>query len=286
MLTCVALGALVTAIRSSAAALVLTGATFIMTAAFAADLPTKALTRPEPAVVPAWAGFYAGLHAGYGWGSGATDLIGVDPILFVPAQTTGVVPTSLTPRVDGFVGGGQIGYNWQFVRALVGLEADIASSGMKGNESFSSNIIPYPPMTVTQTNKVTWLGTLRTRLGWLPAPSVLIYASGGLAYGGVKASTSMNVDNLPPPLNCPTGNVFCATGSLSGTRVGWTVGGGVEAFIASHWSMRMDYLYFDLGQESYPIVSTATFGVGGTEVMRGKATFNGHIVRAGLNYHF
>jgi outer membrane immunogenic protein len=230
-----------------------------------------------------WAGFYAGLNAGYGWGSASTDLVALDPANFIPAQMVGALPTELSPHVDGFVGGGQIGYNWQFDRTVVGLEADIAYSAMKGDDSFSSNIFPDPSMTVTQTNKVTWLGTLRPRVGWLWNPSTLIYASGGLAYGGVKASTNINVNNLPPLLSCPAGNGFCSIGSLSGTRVGWTVGGGMESFIGSHWSLRIDYLYFDLGHESYDMISTIP---GGTEVMRAEAKFNGHIVRAGLNYHF
>ncbi|HEX5509555.1 MAG TPA: outer membrane beta-barrel protein, partial [Pseudolabrys sp.] len=108
-------------------------------------------------------------------------------------------------------------------------------------------------------------------------------ASGGLAYGGVKASTNVNVDVAG---SCPAVNAFCSIGSLSGTRVGWTLGGGVESIIAGNWTARIDYLYFDLGRESYPIVSTVTFGPGGTEVMRADAKFSGHIVRAGLNYRF
>lgn len=269
-----------------AGALAMAGALGLSTAALAADLPAKVPVYKGPAAVaPSWTGFYVGLNAGYGWGSGSTDFVALDPIIFIRAQAVGSLPMSLSPRMNGFVGGGQIGYNRQFNRVVVGLEADIAYSGMKGDNTRSVGFILFnPPMTTPQTNKVTWLGTVRPRLGWLWTPSLLIYASGGLAYGGVKASTDISVDPAFGP--CPAANGFCSTGSLSKTRVGWTVGGGVEAFIGTNWSARIDYLYFDLGRESYPIISTATFGLGGTEVMRADAHFNGHIVRLGLNYKF
>jgi outer membrane immunogenic protein len=268
-------------IRSFAAAVAVTGAACLTNAAFAANLPAKAPVYRPVAIAPTWTGFYAGLNAGYGWGSGSTDLVSLDPALFTPAQTIGALPASLNPHTGGFVGGGQIGYNWQFDRAVVGLEADIAYSAMKGDGSVSTNFLAfaYPPMTTTQTGKVTWLGTLRPRAGWLWTPSMLVYATGGLAYGGVKASTDISVD-LPGA--CPTGFFFCSTGSLSQVRAGWTVGGGAEWLLGSRWSARVDYLYFDLGRASYPIVST----LNGSEVMRAEATFNGHIVRVGLNYHF
>ena len=265
-------------------AIVTAGATCLAAAAFAADLPAKAPAyKAAPALAAGWSGFYAGLNAGYGWGAGSTNLVALDPILFIPAQTFGALPTSLSSHLSGFVGGGQIGYNWQIDRAVVGLETDIAYSGMKSDSTLSTFAFPFPPMTTTQTNKVTWLGTARARLGWLWTPSVLAYASGGLAYGGVKASTNVNVDVAG---SCPTANVLCATGSLSETRLGWSAGGGIEALIASNWTARIDYLYFDLGSASYPVISTANFGFGETEVMRPEVKFNGHVVRAGVNYHF
>jgi outer membrane immunogenic protein len=271
-------------IRSFAAAVAVIGTVCLTTGAFAADLPTKAPTHRPSVAGPVWTGFYAGLNVGYGWGSGSTDFTALDPVNFVPAQMFGTLPTSLNPHIGGFMGGGQIGYNWQLDRTLVGLEADIAYSAMKGEDTYSVGmILANPPMTTTQSSKVTWLGTLRPRLGWLWTPSTLIYVSGGLAYGGVEASTNFNVDI---PGTCPAASVFCSTGSLSKVRAGWTVGGGIESLVGTNWSVRVDYLYFDLGRESYPVISTANFGVGGTEVIRAEARFNGHIVRAGLNYHF
>jgi outer membrane immunogenic protein len=266
-------------------ALAVVSAIGLSTSVFAADLPAKAPVYKAPvAIAPSWTGFYAGLNAGYGWSSNSTDYLTLDPLIFIPAQTIGSLPTSLSPRMNGFIGGGQIGYNWQLNRAVVGLETDIAYSAMKGDAIYS---MPFnggnPPMTTTQSNKVTWLGTLRPRLGWLWTPSTLVYATGGLAYGGVKASTNVNVDT---PGSCPSGNAFCSTGSISKTRVGWTVGGGLETVIAAHWTAKIDYLYFDLGSASYPIISTVTFGVGGTEVISASTRFNGHIVRLGLNYKF
>jgi len=269
----------------SASALAVAGVLGLSTNVLAAELPAKAPAYKAPAAIaPNWTGFYAGLNAGYGWSKGSADLLASEPLIFIPAQTAGSLPTSLSPHMRGFVGGGQVGYNWQIDRTIGGLEADIAYSSMKGDAVFS---VPFnvgnPPMTTTQSNKVNWLGTLRPRLGWLWTPSTLVYATGGLAYGGVKASTNVNVDVAG---SCPSANAFCSTGSVSKTRAGWTVGGGVETIITSNWTAKIDYLYFDLGNESYPIVSNVTFGPGGTEVMRADARFNGHIVRVGLNYKF
>jgi outer membrane immunogenic protein len=261
-------------------AAVAAGMVCLTASAFATEPPVKAAAYIDFAsVTPRWTGFYVGLNAGYGWSSASTYFAARDP-LFGLAQADGSLPNFLEPRMRGFVGGGQIGYSWQFGQAVVGLEADIAYSGMKGDDSFSADMIfANPPMTTTQKAEITWLGTVRPRIGWLWTPSVLVYASGGLAYGGVKVSTNVNVDM---PGACPAANGFCSIGSRSTTRVGWTVGGGVESFIGSNWSVRAEYLYFDLGHESDPIDSTAPSGT----VMRAHAEFNGHIVRAGLNYHF
>lgn len=242
--------------------------------ASAADLSVKG---PPPAMVaPAanWNGWYVGLNAGYGWGTSFTDLTAVDPF-FIARQTPArpILPTSLTPRPAGFVGGAQAGYNWQIDRTVVGLETDIAFSDMKKDASYTFlDVNEF--VTTTQSNRITWLGTVRPRLGWLPSPSTLLYATGGLAYGGVKASTNVSIPGV-----CPLLNAFCSSGSASQTRVGWTAGGGVEQALGSNWTGKIEYLYFDLGSTSYSI-----FDSFGTEVMRADAKFNGHIVRFGLNY--
>jgi outer membrane immunogenic protein len=145
-------------------------------------------------------------------------------------------------------------------------------------------IFANPPLTTTQTNKLEWFGTARVRAGWLVTPSTLIYGTAGLAYGEAKASTNVIVGSAP---GCPFGNGFCAVGSVSDTRLGWTAGGGFETMLGANWTAKVEYLYYNLGSVTEPIFSTApALVIGSPETMQAKARFDGNIVRAGLNYKF
>jgi outer membrane immunogenic protein len=261
-------------------------AAFCGAPAFAADMAAKApvYKAPVAASAPSWTGFYIGLNAGYGWSGASTNMSGVDPLLFIPALADGQLPTSLSPNIHGFVGGGQFGYNWQFGQYVAGLETDIDYSAMRGVASYVFGAVgPLVTVTTTQSEKLTWLGTTRARLGWLATPSTMVFATGGLAYGGAEASTNVNVPVAGP---CPLFNGFCSVGSASKTLFGWTIGGGVESIIAAHWTAKVEYLYYNLGNVSVPVVSTANFGIGGTVGMLADSKFNGQIVRGGVNYKF
>ncbi|HEV7984311.1 MAG TPA: hypothetical protein VGP86_15570, partial [Xanthobacteraceae bacterium] len=174
--------------------LFLSGCVFgaLIISAAAADMPLKAV----PNVPPAWTGLYAGLNAGYAdlqssaypVASGTPDAaLGMPPGV---SDGLAVLSSRTIPLGSGagFAGGGQIGYNLQFNRLLVGgIEADI--QGVAGRNSGSittGSFVLGVPITTTQTAKVstTYLGTVRGRLGILLTPSWLIYATGGLAYGG------------------------------------------------------------------------------------------------------
>jgi outer membrane immunogenic protein len=249
---------------------------------FAADIPVKA---PSPMVTSyGWTGFYVGLNAGYGWGRAKTDEIGVDPSIVIPAQGVGSLPTSFNKRVDSFIGGGQIGYNWQSGQYVLGIEADFAYIDLNTDSVYAVDVIAFnPALTTTQSSRLRWLGTVRPRVGWLWTPSTMIFATGGLAYGGAKGSTRIDI---PTPGTCPLTNAFCAVGSGSKTVFGWTAGGGFEMLLGSNWSGKIEALYFDVGDLEYPVISTANFGIGGTEILRSSTSFTGVIVRAGLNYRF
>jgi outer membrane immunogenic protein len=253
--------------------------------ASAADMPVKA-PPPAPVVAaPNWTGFYAGINAGYGWGKSPTDENGLDPTVVIPAQINGTLPTSLSPNMSGFVGGGQIGYNWQLSKYVVGLETDFDYSAMRGTDTFAVGPIGgFNGMTSTQTNKLDWLGTTRARFGALLNPSTLIFATGGVAYG--RTNISSNFVKTTGATVCPLGNTLCAVGSTSDTRVGWTLGAGVESMIAPNWTVKAEYLYFDLGSVTEPIISTANFGTGGTVTMQANAKIQGNVVRVGVNYKF
>lgn len=245
----------------------------VASAAVAADMSTKA----APMSQHNWTGLYAGFNAGYGWGRNDAAFTSTDP-LFGPAVAGGTIPNSLSPKPKGFVGGIQAGYNYQTGKFLIGVEADIAYSAMKGEASVLVPAAGADPTVITkQEHSVTWLSTLRGRLGGLVAADLLIYTTGGLAVGGVKATTGTVV----PPLACAA-NAYCVNGSTSATRVGWALGAGTEYAIGPRWTLKAEYLYFDLGSASYAAPSTAAPFWG----LQTKANFKGNIVRAGLNYRF
>jgi len=266
--------------------------------AFAADLPSrKAPPFIPPPPPPLWTGFYVGLNAGGTFGGNGSVTTLPAPAFFAPtwntelALSTSLGSTVLGSSKGGFIGGGQIGYNWQFSNVFVaGIEADIqgiASNSTSGATSGAGVPIGFPTETIVSSSyaskSIDYLGTVRGRLGWLFTPTLLAYATGGLAYGGVNSSSGIFQANLP---FTPS---FASTGSFSDTRVGWTVGGGLEWMFLPNWSAKVEYLYYDLGNVTYAM-SPLAFLQGATLLYASTpfatTRFDGHIVRAGVNYHF
>jgi len=273
--------------------------------AIAADLPSR--KAPPPVVVapppPLWTGFYGGLNAGYVFdGSTAvTHNAGlVQPIQGDISIAAGL-PASLSVNTSGFIGGGQVGYNWQFHPNFVaGLEADFqgragssasASAIGGGNVDIFPNFAPNAAVRATLVTKESnWLGTVRGRLGFLVTPTVLLYATGGLAYGDAKLSSNTL---LASPLFFGLVQTDTGGASYSDTRVGYTVGGGAEWMFLPNWSAKLEYLYYDLGSANVNYVTTSNyfFGFptnpfGPTLGVQASSRYNGHIVRVGVNYHF
>jgi outer membrane immunogenic protein len=284
-------------------------------AALAADLPShKGPPVHAPPPPPLWAGFYAGVNAGYTWSessavrhvSAPAFLVGpplLGPLGLITSSTFWASANSvLNPNSDGFIGGGQIGYNRRFGdRFVAGVEADIQGVAGAGGSVGRTSVIPLPvppfpagqvALTVlSATKSIDYLGTARGRLGFLVTPSLLVYGTGGLAYGGVHSSAGTFQARNGPVIP------FGASGGYSDTRVGWTAGGGGEWMFMPNWSAKVEYLYYDLGAVTYnvgplaafllpPIVPPGTTALGSLSISRAATRFNGHIVRVGLNYHF
>ena len=239
-------------------------ATLLGTPAFAADMALKA-----PPVAPAWnwTGWYAGLNVGGSFGK-ANDSVSFGGLpLPAPSQ-----------NLNGVIGGGQIGYNWQSGTWLFGLEADIQGSSEKSNDpALSTLILTIPalgagaiPFSLGVNEKLDWFGTLRGRVGILATPTWLFYATGGLAYGGIKTTETLSA---PAPIG------IIGTNSFNNTRAGWTLGGGAEAVLGNNWTAKVEYLYLDLGTFSN-VWASPIFPV----AFSSHVTDN--IVRAGVNYHF
>jgi outer membrane immunogenic protein len=239
--------------------------------ALAADLDARTYTK-APAVAPIsnWSGLYVGGNLGYGWGDGNTD------VSFLPTpELFGDNNTSLRARSSGVTGGAQFGYNWQIGSLVTGLEADIQGSGIKGSALAALTGANQGEIISTE-HKLSWFGTIRGRLGVTVTPDLVLYGTGGLAYGRVDASANWRFD--PEQGQAPA--------SVSKTKVGWTAGAGAEWMFARNWSAKLEYLYVDLGSASAIGDETANvqldrnFKVGYTWHAREN------IARVGVNYHF
>jgi outer membrane immunogenic protein len=259
-----------------------------------------------------WTGFYVGLNAGGTWSDSngvRTDAATVSCVNFgnpcspldeaallgaaAAAGATGVWPINK----GGFIGGGQVGYNWQFATNFVaGIEADI--QGIAGGSGSYSTIYAAPvplqaPTSIATalsvSKNIDYLGTVRGRIGYLVTPTLLAYATGGLAYGGVSSSASIFQAAIPPLFG--TSPPWGGAGSFSDTRVGWTVGGGLEWLFWPNWSAKVEYLYYDLGSVTYQLspMGLRFFPDGEVSflnIAQATTRFNGHIARLGVNYHF
>jgi outer membrane immunogenic protein len=292
---------------------------FLTTAAFgllalpamAADL---APVYKAPASVCNWCGFYFGLNAGGTWSdsnsvkltSAAAQDFDPGPDSYAAASAAGVARTVPGEGGARFIGGGQIGYNWQLSSAwLGGFETDLQGvvGNGSGNGTLNTSVGPLDffgnPDNVTTsirtTKQLDYFGTLRGRFGYLFGPTFLAYGTGGLAYGGVKASTSIgqtNNDCVFSPGDCLQATTSAA-GAISQMRIGWTAGAGAEWLFAARWSAKVEYLYYDLGSVTFanaPLVTgIGTFtGAGGPAIVNSTSTadFRGNIVRVGVNYHW
>lgn len=224
-----------------------------------------------------WTGVYVGGHAGYGWHRGDVGVTSQDPAVF------GELPFTLGLDKSGFVGGGQVGYKWQAGPSWVtGIEADLSGAAIKGdarnNAIFTNFGVLLPGAYYDARAQMQWLGTVRGRLGYLAAHGLLIYGTGGLAYGQIADTAIHDYTG--------TGAAFSVfSGSSSKLKTGWTAGGGAELQLSGNWSAKFEYLFVDLGRET---IAQRRVLVLPNDPQTMFSAFNSesHIVRLGVNYSF
>jgi outer membrane immunogenic protein len=236
-------------------ALALAGAT-VSAQVHAADLARKApILKAPAAVVYSWTGFYLGVNAG---GS-----VGKDRTQFFTRNDVGTSPqVNLSPF--GVIGGGQLGYNWQINSDwLLGIESDIQGSGER--DGYTCLLDCRPNNSINFNQRIGWFGTTRARVGLVDGP-VLSYLTAGVAYGQVNTSFVET-----------TGLVGTVPFSASATKVGYAYGSGVEASLGGAWTGKIEYLYIDLGKQSYAIAAPPLAQALSTRI-------HDNIFRVGLNY--
>jgi outer membrane immunogenic protein len=258
---------------------------------------------PTPASSFSWTGLYIGGHIGGGWQVTSVD----DPLsLIVPNGTNTAVSTApirdFNPR--GLLGGAQAGWNYQIAHLVIGSEISISWADLKGGRSdgLSVNGTCCGPPGITTTimetrawgNKTSWLGTATTRFGYA-WDRWLAYTKGGIA------ASHNRYDLLDSQSFAATGD-FAASGASTNsqtgtdTRIGWTVGAGLEWNLSSNWSVLMEYNYMDFG--SKPVATFGTLSGFCTGACVGTFAFANstfevtpielriQMIRFGLNYRF
>jgi outer membrane immunogenic protein len=204
-------------------------------AASSGDLLPQIYAPPSPVVSQpyVWTTCYGGLNAGGVWSPGMNAF--------------------------GFTGGGQVGCNWRAWSSFVwGGEADLQYTGLDGSRDIFA-----PDASAHQDFSSRWLATFRGRAGWLAAPNMYLYATGGLALANVNTASSANFNGTINNLSDST------------THAGWTVGAGLEWMFTPRWSAKVEYLYVDLGHATNPL-----------PISNNELSLTENIVRVGINYHF
>src|SRR5262245_12333554 len=194
----------------------------------------RVFAPPPPPPSYEWTTCYGGLNAGGVW----------------------------SPGMDAFglTGGGQVGCSWQPRSSLFvwGGEADLQYTGLNGSRDVFA-----PDASAHQDFSSRWLATFRGRAGWLAAPNMYLYATGGLALANVNTASSVNFNGTINNLSDST------------THAGWTVGAGLEWMFTPGWSAKVEYLYVDLGHATNPL-----------PISNNELSLTENIFRVGINYHF
>jgi outer membrane immunogenic protein len=257
--------------------------------ASAADMTPPVVAKappPLPSVYYPWTGFYIGGNIGSGLAN--TDFSGTSNGTFggVPFQES----FSASRSQHGWLGGGQIGINYEFVpRWVLGVEADIDWSHINGSVSSCSTKTAAGVIDCsTSSGKIDDFGTVRGRLGYA-FDNLLLYGTGGFAWANETVTDTETCNGT----KCPkTSNVFAInSASSSATPDGWAAGGGLEWRFLPNWTLRVEYLHLQFNGISN------TFNLNGTVIAKGvpvsvvststsSANTGVEVIRVGLNYVF
>lgn len=224
----------------------------------AGSLSLAGATHAAPPPPPwNWTGFYVGLNAGGSIGHNPTTEVN---------ETFGIVIGTPTLSPSGFIGGAQLGYNFQFApHWVIGIEGDFQGTTQHDSNCVGIGCTVAGSFYFTDDQKLKWFATLRGRLAYADG-NWLFYVTGGGAWGEIHNDYRTFT---------PTDASFSADFNVSG----WTIGGGAELYLRDGWSAKLEYLYLDLGN----------FTDGGLDPITGfnfSMTSHVHdqIIRVGLNY--
>lgn len=287
--------------------------------ALAADMPYYSAPPPVRYVAPpiyTWTGFYVGVNVGGSFSispfikpAQSAAMLSPNVALFPPpipsnadiavaAATTAA--SQLKADNSGFIGGAQIGYDYQAGNgAVVGVEADAEGFSRiraRGNASVLMDVPGGGGYQIgaftTGSRSLNFLGTVRLRAGWLAMPTLLVYATGGFAYGQISGDYGVTNAYFPPVGSPYLLAAWTGQGAYSKIATGWTIGFGSEWMIYPGVSIKGEYLYYTLGSVQTPATiqrdptSAPLLGPAWQNVTRSYTSYNGHVFRVGLNIRF
>ncbi|TAL59755.1 MAG: porin family protein [Legionella sp.] len=228
-----------------------------------------------PVEEPLWNGVYVGLNAGGLWGENQfySNNLGSAYAAGIPLLT------DATLKDTGFIGGAQIGWNYQYNSLAFGVEGDLDYANLNVNRTASSPTASTLSAIITQHFSTDWISTIRGRVGYA-ANKWWVYGTGGLAL----AKMNLNDQVCSGPTALTPG---CASMAQDKVDWGWTAGAGLEWKFSTNLSAKAEYLYVDLDNSAYTSLFTNTSGVIiPNSNINHNHEFTANIARVGINYFF
>jgi outer membrane immunogenic protein len=234
-----------------------------------------------PALASDWDGVYYGLNGGTANGSGAvkTTTPYVPTAYFAQTSTTSIASTSAqTINTSGFAGGGTLGINSQRGGFVMGLEADYGSMNLAGSAT-SGAVYPCcgpSSYTIVQKYSTNSLLTVRPRFG-LAMGKAMLYGTVGMGMTTINYSSTFSDTYSTPPA--------AESGAINKSVLGLSYGGGVEARLDAHWSVKGEYIYNQFGTQTVTSTNLAALGTTyPTQVFTHSINLNTNVLRFGINY--
>jgi outer membrane immunogenic protein len=247
-----------------------------------------------------WTGLYLGINGGYGWAHSGITALADDPA--AAAGTCGGVGHGTCISPGGFLEyggtfGGQIGYDWQINPLwLTGIETDYQWADFRSGTALPFHLGEVGGTSMLVNEAVQSFGTLRIRMGVIPINSLLLYGTGGFAYGHVNTNFSVPNPNIASATSlsrggfsysCTDGGPACFAGSSSDMEVGWTIGGGGEVRLTNNLTFMTEVLYVQLGAPSGTAIAESPLpGTAASSFTDSFSSVRLIVARGGFNYRF
>ena len=289
--------------------------------AFATDLPKKKMPPMVPFVheqSDKWVGPYIGIVSGIGSGRHSSNSVAIDdlsqniltvlPVGATIGSSGSTIGDQLNRKLSssGAVFGLQFGYNWLYTdKVIIGIEGDISKSMVQSDASNSMYVLgdSRDHIINNESIRLNSFETLIGRIGYEINPSILVFATGGIAYGSFKSTSSISLD---PPINSnvsitgtdgvhdflceagflsPTPTAVCYGGSDNSNKFGWALGAGTEYRLTDSISAKLEYLHLGFGNQSLTMISPPPSG-GGIEIQKKYSHLGYDLISLAVVYKF